>query len=414
MTQPGTHADDRHANGISKGAILSSPVVRYLPKRHSIMDLHSTAQVKMMQKGKTLRTRVNHSAPFTDKCDAAQSTVDFLDNGIDKDVVPKLEQITFSHTLDKAATETREAKTAAAQAKQTADRESTDLDICRGQESQSQSMVSTLEGQVDKLRTDKNEECNRTQQLKTYTFSMPERTRSKKFCNIPDQDVDDCWDHAYLKALEDLEIEVEGERQTYLTSKGACAGYKRDLLTKSGQLDQQEDILQRKRRACNDIEEDKEVAYCAFNGKVEDLCEKVGGLQTVWTTLENQRQMKRDSIRTMKITKCIIDEHYTLGNTGCTGCRLGSAVDALGACEAKFPETEDYGVEIVEPPILTESKSSFFGLAPSTEAGIAWCGGEGSADVSFPGLLWTRDDQGVLSRAEAPEATTITAIAEGC
>merc|ERR1719456_210007 len=105
----------------------------------------------------------------------------------------------------------------------------------------------------------------------------------------------------------------------------------------------------------------------------------------------------------MKLTSCMLTENYELGNTACEGCELG----LVSVCKEKYPDTEDYGVVSNEPDILT-AYTGFFGLPPRFNVAEAWCdSAKGSADVVFPGHLWTRDSAGTLTRETAPEATTI-------
>merc|ERR550537_836826 len=109
----------------------------------------------------------------------------------------------------------------------------------------------------------------------------------------------------------------------------------------------------------------------------------------------------------MKITKCLLSKHYSLGSTECTGCVLSSVTP----CETEFPATDDYGVVSTEPAAVT-AIPGLFGLPSSTTVATAWCSASAgsTADISFPGYLWTRDASGTLSRASSAEATNVPAI----
>lgn len=402
----------------SRSPIIKDPIVSGLVRSHAhhgkpMMELenHGHAHMAGVRSDRSkfhalLDHSVHHGAP-PGQCEKADAAVNTVDNGITKDILPLLSNITFETTLTADAEQTQTAKNAAVAAQRSANNASTVLDTCLGKEKELQDNLARLTGEKDTLLGEKNTECNTTESSKTYQFRMPNSTHGNHSCTFPSSTPQKCWDSAYLAALEALELEVQGQLDLYTTSKEDCADLTSRLGLKKGEVDDAEEDLGDKKRDCETKEGQKTEKFCAFAGKIETLCEESEELMATWNRLEGEKNKKRAAIRTMKLTACVLGEHYTLGNTGCTGCTLGSKADTLGACEAKFPATDDYGVSSAEPTMVTQSKT-FFGLP-------GLCGDVGSDDVTFPGHLWTRaaGTGGSLTKG-AQESTTFTAIKAGC
>merc|ERR1719387_325354 len=280
------------------------------------------------------------------------------------------------------------------------------LDTCRGKESEIQTSLASLETEKMNLVDDKNEQCSLQNSLATKEFAMPVSKHGSKTCNFATHKANACWEHAYLSALEALEGELETAEEQWKAAKDSCKDLTSKVADKVLEIDQKETVLNAKKSECDKKEQNKVTAYCKFQDKVSDLCDASETLATLWNALKAEKDKKRVAIRTMKIVSCLLTDSYQLGNAGCAGCQLGSAT----TCETKLPATASYGVDTTEPAILT-AKTGFFGLPQSSAAAPAWCNAAlGSADVNFPGHLWTRDAAGKLTRATSSETTTITAM----
>jgi len=344
------------------------------------------------------------------QCSSAGSTVKSVTTDIKADVIPVLEAVSFNNSLAQTTALAVAANDTAWKMRKSADNYSTSLDKCRGTESQCQKALKYLEDEKTKFTTEKYAACDEQKRTSKVTYSMPESTHGPHKCDFAvHQETSEapskCWGREYQSALDKVEADLEAAEAEWNAAKESCSDWTKKVEAKGLEIIYKKEDCDKLKKGCNKIEAGKVTSYCALQDAISDLCEASDDLSGVWGLLKKQRKKKIAAIRTMNITVCMYKK-YSLGDGNCKGCKFGS----LSACEVSSDET--FGVDIAEPPAVT-AIAGVFDLPPTPEAASAWCKLEeagSSAEISFPGHLWTRDASGTLSRSEAKEKTTLPQI----